>query len=106
MKLQRVASADCPHCGCNATKLIGAGNAGRVWARFECDFCGKQFQIGESGAVPGEVNGVVEMPVKCPKCKSTDVPVNNTSRIGNTKRRHRKCGNCDQRFFSTSTIKE
>ena len=101
MSLVKVSSVDCPHCGCNATRLIGAGNAGRVWARFECDFCGKQFQIGQSTEVLHETNGVVEVPVKCPKCKSTSVPVNNTSRIGQTVRRHRKCTNCGQNFYST-----
>lgn len=105
MRLDRVAAADCPECGCNATKLIGAGGTfPRVWARFGCEFCGKEFQIGTNPAVSQEINGVVEVPVRCPKCKSTRVPVGNTQTVGNTKKRHRKCENCGQRFYSTSSI--
>lgn len=102
---QKVVAPECPKCGCNATELVGAGERmGRAWARFACDHCTSQFFLGTNPQVDGEINGVVEQPVRCPRCKSSKVPVDNTSRIGSTKRRHRKCQNCQQGFYSTLPV--
>ena len=102
--LQKVQAPECPKCGCNATTIIGAGTHGtRAWARFSCDFCDSQFVIGADPTIPKEVNGVIEVPVRCPRCQSTKVPVQNTQKLGRAIKRHRTCGNCGQLFSSTST---
>lgn len=107
MRLEKIKSIDCPKCGCNDTKLVGAGERyGRPWARYACGFCNFEFVTGADPTQPGEVNGVVERPVQCPKCSSTKVPVNNTSRVGETLRRHRKCRNCGQNFYSTAPAEQ
>lgn len=103
-ELEKVQSVDCPHCGCNATKLIGAGeNAGRPWARFECDFCNAQFALGRFPAENQVVNGVVYQPVRCPKCKCKDCPVTSSPtpiRDRILRKRYHKCKNCGQQFKS------
>ena len=93
MKLQRVASADCPHCGCNATKLIGAGNAGRVWARFECDHCGKQFRLTPTGAdAEDRVSQYVYQTI--PICPIHQVPMHNNGRADQGMVVYYKCPEC------------
>lgn len=87
----------CPKCGCNATKLVGAGERfGRPWARFECDFCRYAFTFGQKPNTDGLVNGVVFRPIRCPKCNSKDVVTTSTR----GKVRLHKCRSCTQAFKS------
>lgn len=99
MRLEKEHSVECPDCGCNATRLIGAGGVfPRVWARFECGFCGRQFSIGEDATEPRTVNGVAYSNIhcRCPKCEAPNPTVTSTQgRI-----RYHKCGNCGQTFKS------
>lgn len=97
--LTKTNAPDCAKCGCNGTRLVGAGTcAGRPWARYECDFCGKIFTVGTSPLEAGVVNGVVYQTTKCkcPKCDAKNPKVRSTQgRI-----RYHKCENCGQGFKS------
>ena len=97
--LSKVNAPECPACGCNATRLVGAGEVrGRPWARFACDFCGKENTVGKSPLEPGIVNGVAYEVVhcRCPKCKQKNPKVTSTQgRI-----RYHRCENCSQKFKS------
>lgn len=99
MDLHKVHSVDCPTCGCNSTALIGAGGTiPRVWARFQCGFCGKLFTVGSDPTEERVTNGVVYQTTncRCPKCKAKNPPVRSTQgRI-----RYHQCQNCGQNFKS------
>jgi ribosomal protein S27E len=72
----------CPGCGCQATELVAAGNsAGRPWARYACDACGRAFLVGTGGA-----DKVVEyLEQKIPICPVHGEPMkqNGRARRGN-----------------------
>ena len=97
MQLQKVQSIECPSCGCNATRIVGAGELhGHAWARFACDFCRNEFVIGRQPTGGEVVNGVVYHRTRCPKCRSKNNYVDKTKgRI-----RYHHCRNCSQRFKS------
>lgn len=95
--LLKVIGHECPKCGCNATTLIGAGERyGRPWARYQCDHCSHRFTVGANPARDKTINGVIYRPVRCPACKSKDVPVVRTHR----RIRYHKCRSCGQNFKS------
>lgn len=99
--LQKATSVPCRFCGYNATKLKVCGMAGsRPWARFSCDFCGKETSIGESALKPGQLNGVVYQTIRCrcPRCDAPNPPVMST--LG--KIRSHKC-DCGQTFKSRAS---
>jgi len=97
MRLIRATAPECPHCGCNATQLVGAGERfGRPWAKFGCVFCRREFGIGTVPADPEVVNGVIFRPVRCPKCDSKNCIVTRTA----GQMRLHACRNCGQRFKS------
>lgn len=90
---------ECPKCGCNGVDLVGAGErGGRPWARYACGFCSAQFYVGARFGSPEE--GVIEQPVKCPRCKSTRNRVTGTKTQGSYTRRQRNCDNCGHTFAS------
>lgn len=89
---------ECPRCGCNDTKLIAAGGGGKLFARFECDYCKHVITIG---GVIHRQKAVDFSRVCCPACggRKTHVASSRSPRENNRVRMH-KCDECGHSFKS------
>ena len=96
----------CPHCGCNAAELVGAGMRwGRAWALFECDHCGKQYSLGQRPAntTNGHQYRVPYERTKCPSCSGTNTRVTATpakKSAAEMQIRYHGCDDCGCKFSS------
>lgn len=98
---------ECRYCGCPSTVVIREPD-GHEWFASgvaHCTECNKVFSFeadkneehAEIAGLPQSEGGaVIFYPVRCPDCRSTDVPVQHTSgRV-----RYHKCRGCLQNFKS------
>ncbi len=102
---------DCTHCGCADVEVLRAPEGERWFASglAACNCCGRDFcfrqpEDGGSGTRESsdgtpdgdDYPGVPYTPVRCPRCKAGDVPVQHTA--GRT--RYHVCRRCSLNFKS------
>lgn len=87
MVMLKTQGPDCPKCGCNDSQLVQIGSCwGRLFALYECQYCGRRFQHGHVKA-------------KCKNCGSTSIRVASSPRaVNGYKTRYCKCEQCGKRF--------
>lgn len=98
---------ECRECGCPDVEVDHAPTPGEWFptGRARCNECGSHFtfraperreQEAEDRYVEGRGGAVIYRPVRCPTCKSADVPVQHSE----PPVRYHRCRNCGETFKS------
>lgn len=104
MMLTKVTTTSpCRSCGCPDSHVVRVARQwGTMSEKRQCSLCGRtRWQAIEGSDEASDSSmGVVWQRVKCPKCRSTDVPVRSTADSGPPLVQYRKCRRCGTNFKS------
>jgi DNA-directed RNA polymerase subunit RPC12/RpoP len=89
---------DCTHCGCPDAEVEREARPGAWFADgiARCNNCRQTFSFRAPKEHAEREATVIYNPIRCPSCRSTDVPVTHTA----APVRYHRCRNCTNTFKS------
>lgn len=100
---------ECPKCGCPDVEIVRAPHPDHWFASglADCNHCGHRFGFREQKdpdafGTETQQGPVIYQPVRCPVCRSKDVPIQHTE----VPIRYHRCRSCGERFKSVEKIDE